>query len=125
VSLAACIVAAALALQSFYGGGAKPVVAEWVPQRVSIPSLPPDDRPVIAQPASSTVYVAAAEATPPQAPPSGPAATRDVAPTANPALPDLTQLLQTIARDLANVERDIEQLKANQQQMTRESSKAI
>jgi chromosome segregation ATPase len=34
-------------------------------------------------------------------------------------------LLQTIARDLANLERTIEQLKANQQQTASDSSKAI
>jgi regulator of replication initiation timing len=34
-------------------------------------------------------------------------------------------LLQTMARDLANLERDIEQLKANQQQIVRDNSKAI
>ena len=39
--------------------------------------------------------------------------------------PDQTQLLQTIARDLANLERTIEQLKANQQQMANDNSKAI
>ena len=35
------------------------------------------------------------------------------------------QLLQTIARDLANLERTIEQLKANQQQVADDNSKAI
>ena len=50
---------------------------------------------------------------------------QDAAPTANTALPDQAELLQTIARDLANVERNIEQLKADQQQMARENSKAI
>ena len=39
--------------------------------------------------------------------------------------PDQTQLLQTIARDLANLERTIEQLKANQQQVASDNSKAI
>ena len=34
-------------------------------------------------------------------------------------------MLQTIARDLANLERTIEQLKANQQQMASDNSKAI
>jgi hypothetical protein len=34
-------------------------------------------------------------------------------------------LLQTIARDLANLERTIEQLKANQQQVASDNSKAI
>jgi exonuclease VII large subunit len=53
------------------------------------------------------------------------AAPQDAAPTAPAALPDQTQLLQTIARDLANLERTIEQLKANQQQMAGDNSKAI
>jgi hypothetical protein len=39
--LAACIVVAALVLQSSYGGGAKLVVARWAPQLVSTPSLSP------------------------------------------------------------------------------------
>ena len=42
--LAACIVVAALVLQSSYGGGAKLVVARWAPQLVSTPSLPPENR---------------------------------------------------------------------------------
>jgi hypothetical protein len=96
--LAACIVVAALVLQSSYGGGAKPVVARWAPQ-----------------PAPSIVQVAAAEAAPPQ----------NAAPTTTAALPDHAQLLQTMARDLANAERDIEQLKANQQQIANDNSKAI
>ncbi len=41
------------------------------------------------------------------------------------APPDQTQLLQKIARDLATLERNIEQLKANQQQMASDNSKAI
>jgi DNA repair exonuclease SbcCD ATPase subunit len=53
------------------------------------------------------------------------AAPKDAAPTAPAALPDHTQLLQTIVRDLANLERNIEQLKANQQQMAGDNSKAI
>ena len=113
--LAACIVVAALVLQSSYGGGAKLVVARWAPQLVSTPSLPPENAPLPAQPAPSFVQVAAAEAAPPQATP--------LAQTAPPA--DHTELLQTMARDLANVERNIEQLKANQQQIASDNSKAI
>ncbi|WP_029079235.1 hypothetical protein [Bradyrhizobium sp. th.b2] len=126
LSLAACIVIAALALQSSYGGEAKLIAARWAPQLVSTPSLPPDDPPLTAQPAPPTVQVAAADAAPPQATPMVQTAPpQDAAPTANTALPDQTQLLQTIAHDLANLERNIEQLKADQQQMARESSKAI
>jgi hypothetical protein len=113
--LAACIVVAALVLQSSYGGGAKPVVARWAPQLVSTPSSPPENAPLPAQPAPSIVQAAAAQAAPPQ----------DAAPTATAALPDPAQLLQTMARELANVERNIEQLKANQQQIASDNSKAI
>jgi hypothetical protein len=121
--LAVCIVVAALALQSSYGAGAKLVVARWAPRLVS--TLPSENPPVPTQPALSTVQVAAAEATPPQASPLPQTAPRDAAPTTTAAPPDQTELLQTMARDLANLEQNIEQLKANQQQIVRDSSKAI
>lgn len=123
--LAACIVVAALVLQSSYSGGPRVVVARWAPQVVSTPSLPPENPQLSAQPAPSIVQVAAAEAAPPQATPVAQAAPQDAAPPAAAAPPDQTQLLQTMARDLANMERSIEQLRANQQQMASDNSKAI
>jgi hypothetical protein len=123
--LAAFIVVAALVLQSSFSGRAKLVVARWAPQLVSTPPLPPENPSFPAQPAPSTVQVAAAEATRPQATPLAQTAPQEAAPTATAALPDHTQSQQTMARDLANVERDIEQLKANQQQMASDTSKAI
>jgi hypothetical protein len=122
--LAACIVVAALVLQSSYGGGAKPVVARLAPQLVSTPSLPPENARLPAQTAPSIVQAAAGEAAPPQATPVAQTAPPNAAPTTT-AAPDPAQLLQTMARDLANVERDIEQLKANQQQIANDYSKAI
>ena len=121
--LVACTIVATLVLQSSYGAGAKLVVARWAPQLVST-SLP-ENPPVPAQPAPSTVQVAAAEATPPQATTLPQTAPQDAPPATTAALPDQMELLQTMARDLANLERNIEQLKANQQQMVRDSSKAI
>jgi hypothetical protein len=121
--LAASIVVATLVLQSTYGAGAKLVVARWAPQLVS--TLPSENPPAPAQPAPSTVQVAAAEAAPPEATPLPQTAPQDTTPTTTAALPDHTELLQTMARDLANLERNIEELKANQQQMVRDSSKAI
>jgi hypothetical protein len=128
--LAACIVVAALVLQSSYGGGPKVVVALWAPQVVSTPSLPPENSPLPAEPAPPAVQVAAAEAAPPQATPVAQAAPQDAAPTVNvptatAALPDHTQLLQTMARDLANLERSIEQLKATQQKIVSDNAKEI
>ena len=81
--------------------------------------------PVPAQPASSDVQVAAAEAAPPQPTRTAQTTTQDAARTATAALPDHTQLLQTMARNLANMERSIEQLKASQQQIASDNSKAI
>jgi hypothetical protein len=127
--LAACIIVAALVLQSSYGRGAKLAVARWAPQLVATPSLPPEHAPPPAQPAPAIVQVAAAEAAPPQATPAvqtaPQTAPKDAAPAAPAAPPDQTQLLETMARDLANMERDIEQLRANQQQIASDNSKAI
>jgi len=122
--LAVCIVVAALALQSSYGAGAKLVAARWAPRLLS--TLPPENPPVLAQPAVSTIQAAAAEATPPQASPLPQTAIpHDAAPTTTAAPHDQTELLQTIARDLANLAQNIEQLKASQQQIVRDNSKAI
>jgi len=123
--LAACIVLAALVLQSSYGGGAKPVVTREAPELASAPSLPPENPPLPAQPTPSIVQVAAAEAAPPQAPPLVQTAPQGAAPTATVAPPDNTQLLQTMARDLADMQRNIEQLRASQQQIVRDNSKAV
>jgi hypothetical protein len=137
--LVACIVAAVLVLPSSYGGGAKLDVTRRALQFVSTPSLPPENAPLPAQPAPSIVQVAAAGAAPPPATPPAPTVSQDATPTAprpapttpqDPmpsatAAPDHTQLLQTIAADLANMQRDIEQLKANQQQSAGENSRAI
>jgi hypothetical protein len=113
--LAACIVVATLVLQSTYGAGPKQLVS----------TLPSENPPAPARPTPSTVQVAAAEATPPQATPLPQVAPQEATPTPTAAHPDQTELLQTMARDLASLERSIEELKANQQQLARDSSKAI
>jgi uncharacterized protein YoxC len=72
------------------------------------------------QPNPSSVQLAAAEPAPPAQ-----IAPHDVTPTAVPVSPEPAKLLQTMARDLANVEREIEQLKASQQQLASDNAKAI
>jgi len=140
--LAACFVVAAL-IGSTYGGG---IVTRWGPQPGSKQSSPPEAPTLAAQSAPALVQVAAAEITPPPAAPqetpsqarslaqaqpapqdaAPPAATAPAAPSpATAAPPDQAALLQKIARDLATLERNIEQLKANQQQTAGENSKAI
>ena len=62
LTLASCTIVAALVLQLSYDDGeAKLIVARWVPQPVSAPTLPPENLPSAAQPAPSTFQVAAAE----------------------------------------------------------------
>ena len=123
--LAACIGLAAIAWQSSYGDAAKPIIAGWAPQLISTLSLPLEKQGLPAQPGRSTVQLAAAEPVPPQPAPSAQTAPQDVAPTAAPVSPELAQLLQTMARDLARVEQGIEQLKANQEQMASDNAKAV
>jgi hypothetical protein len=122
--LAGCIVVAALILQSSYGSGTKPVVALSSPQLASTPLLPPEKPPLPAECRPLIVRAAASEA-PPQVTPVTQPPPQETAPTSTAAIPDQTQLLQTMARDLANVERSIEQLKATQQQMANDNSKDI
>jgi hypothetical protein len=151
LSLAACFVVAALVWQSSYGGGAGPVADPLPPQLVSTASLPPENPPLPVELAPPAVQLlAAVEATPAQATPAGQtapqatpvsetapqatavaqAAPQDAAPTvtvptAAAAPPDHTQLLETIARDLATLQRNVEQLKAVQQQTASDNAKEI
>src|SRR5258708_14881430 len=108
--LAGCIFVAAFVSQSSYGDAAKQIFARWAPQLIA------------AQPSPSTVQVAAAEPVPPQLTPLAQTAPQDVAPAAAPVSPELAQLLQTMARDLATSGQGIEQLKAGQEQMTRDNA---
>ena len=77
-----------------------------------------------AQPGPSGVQLAAATPVLPQSIASAQAAPEDVAPTAAPTLAELAQLLQTMARDLANVEQGIVQLKTSQEESARDNAKA-
>ena len=123
--LAACIGVAA------YGDAAKQIIAKWAPQLVQTSSLPPENRGLPAQPTPPAVQADAAMAAPSQ--PAPLAQTRQpegVAPAAT-LSPESAQLLQTMARDLATVRQENEQLRAsiellktNQEQMTRDNARA-
>jgi hypothetical protein len=123
--LAACIIVAAFVSQSSYGDAAKLTIARWAPQLILTSSLPLENPGLPAQPSPSTVQVAAAEPVPPQPTPSAQTASQGVASTAAPVSPELAQLLQTMARDLANVEQGVKQLKASQEQMASDNAKAV
>jgi len=114
--LAAYIVAAAFVSQSSYGDA----VTRPAPLLVSAFTLPLEKLTLLAQPTPSSVHLAAAEATAPDqgAPP-------DITSKATPNPPEPAKLLQAMARQLADLEREIEQLKASQQQMASDNANAI
>lgn len=114
--LAGYIVAVALVSQSSYGDA----VAGWAPQLISALTLPLEKLMLLSQPNPSSVHLVAAE----QAP-SLQVAPHNLAPTTVPAVTDQAKSLETMARDLANLEREIEQLKANQQQLASDNAAAI
>jgi hypothetical protein len=121
--LAVFIFVGAFVSLSSYGDEAKLMVAQWAPQLISTSSLPIEKPGLPAQPSPSTVQVAAATPGLPQPTASAQTAPQEVAPTAAPISPELTQLLQTMARDLANVQQGIEQLKTSQKELARENGR--
>jgi hypothetical protein len=119
--LAACIGVAAIAWQSpSYRDAARQIIASWAPQLVPILSLI-ENPGLPAHPSPATIQAGTANTAPPEPAPLAQTAPEGVAaPAAAAALsPELTQLLQSTARDLATVGQEIEQLKTSQEQMVR------
>jgi hypothetical protein len=121
--LTGCAGLAAMTWQS-YGDTAKAMIAEWTPQSVLV-SLPMEKLGLSTQATPPSVEAAASDAAPVQAATPTQAAADSAA-----ANTDSTQLLQSMARDLANVSQEvvqlkasIEQLKASQQQISRDAAK--
>ena len=123
--LAGCIFVAAFALQSSYGDAVRPIIALWPLQLVPTSSQLLEKPGLSAQPIPSAVQLATAEPIPPQPTPSAQTAPQDIAPTTAPVSPEVAQLLQTIVRDLANLEQRIDQLKTGQDQMASDNAKAV
>jgi hypothetical protein len=131
--LTACIGGAAIAWQSS-GTVAKQIIAKWAPKLILTSLLSPETPAPPAQSAPPAVQADTATAATPQpatpqpaapqpAAPPAQAASEGVAPPAAAPSPDSTQLLQSMARDLAGARQEIEQLKANQEQMSRDISR--
>jgi len=120
--LAACIGVAAIASHSSYGDAAKEIIARWTPQRIATSSPPLETLGLAVQPSPPAVQPAAAKTAPSQPALLAQSAPEDVAPTAAVLPPELKQLLQSMARDLATLGQGIEQLKAGQEQMARDNA---
>jgi hypothetical protein len=131
LALLGCIGVAAMAGQSpSSGDAAKQMIARWAPQLVPTLLLTLESPGLPAQRAPLAVRASAASAAPPQPAPMAQIAPQGVVPPDSALSPDSAQLLQSMARDLATVGQRIEQLKASidqlkagQQQMSREIAK--
>ena len=120
--LAACLAVAALVSQ-LSRDGVMLIAARWMPQRVSTSFSPPTNPPQSAQP-SPSFKLTTAEAAPVQAAPLARSGPQDAEPSVA-RVSELTQLQQATARDVANLKREIEQLKVNQDQIATDNSKDI
>jgi len=119
--LAVCIGVAGVVWQA-YGDAAKQMIARWTPQLVATSSPPPENPGLPEQPNPPAVQANAGKAAPPQPAPPAQAAAEGVAPAA--AAPESAVLLESMARELASARQEIDQLKASQEQMSREIAKA-
>jgi uncharacterized membrane protein YccC len=122
---ATCIIGAALMSQSSYGEAARPIIARWAAPYVGSVSWPQstnDELP--AGPGPSSVRLSSAEAAPALATLAAPAAPQGNASPAVLSSSELTQLLQTMARDLSTLQQGIEQLKASQERLASDNAKA-
>jgi hypothetical protein len=108
--LALCIGVAAAAWQA-YGDTAKQMIAGWTPQFV-LTSPTPENPGLAEQPGPSAIQASAEQAAPAQ-----PAAAESAAPAAAALAAEPSQSLQSMARDLAAAQQQIEQLKASIEQL--------
>jgi len=110
----ACLVVAALVSL---------IAVRWTPQRVSTSFSQPSNPPLSAQPGPPFKLIAA-ESVPAQAAPLARTRPQDAAPAAA-GVSELMQLQQATARDVADLKREVEQLKVKQDQLATDNSKAI
>jgi len=117
--LTAGICTAAFAWQS-HGETIRPMISRWAPQ-LAAAALSPSETPKLAdQQSPPAVQLAAADAAVSQLPPPAQTAPQDAA--VAPIAAEQTELLQTMARDLASVQQEIERLKAGQAELARETA---
>jgi len=113
--LTAGVCFAAFASQS-YGETARQMISRWAPQLASsLPSAAPELATQQSRPAVQVADAAIAQLSP-----SAQTAPQETA--SAPIPPEVTQSLQTMERDLASVQHEIEQLKASQAELARENA---
>ncbi len=121
--LAACILGAAFASQ-FGSEATRQMMSRWAPQAVSASVLPNEKTQASVEPDVPALRGATADATLSQPPPAAQTTPQEAAPPAAAIPAELTQLLETMSHDLANVLQKIDELKASQDQLARDQASA-
>ena len=117
--LTAGICTAAFAWHS-YGETARPMITRWMPQLAAASALPEETPKLAAEPTPPGVQLAAADTAISQLPAPVQSVAQD--PAASPTPSETAELLQTMARDLASLRQEVEQLKAGQEALARETA---
>jgi hypothetical protein len=131
--LVACIIGGAIVWQSSYGHAARLIIAQWTPSLISTSAPALEKSEAAAEPTSQpAAQTAVADATtqpstpqaqavtaPAQAAPQAP---QDVATASASLPPEQSQLLQTMARDLAAAQQKIAELRTSQEQLARDNA---
>jgi hypothetical protein len=118
--LTMCIMAAAFVWQSSYHDGAKQVVARWAPEFV-LASLAKSEEPAVDPESSRSVQAdlqtspQQIASTPPQVPP-GPVAATGAASF------EARELIEDIKRELADVEQQIDKIRAGQERVVKDNA---
>ena len=130
-TLTALLLAGSIAVTAFawrsWGDTAQKQIAKWATQAVLTATQSPDEPAPAAQPVQPELQAVAANVESAQPAP----VAESAPPTAAAPSPDSTQLLQSMARDVASLGQEVEQLKASiaqikagQEQMSRDVAKA-
>lgn len=124
--LALSVIVGAAAWQS-YGGAATRMVARWVPQLGSAPSASPPDSGIAEQPSPAGVKVSEPVAAPEQSAeraPQGAVPAAAASPAEAPTLESMARDVATLGQKVEQLQATIEQLKASQDQISRDVAKS-
>jgi hypothetical protein len=117
------IVGGAIVWQSSYGHAARRIIAQWTPSLISTSAPAAEKSEAAAEPNSQpAAQTAVADATTQPTTAAAQAAPQDAAPASASLPPEQSQLLQTMARDLADAQQKIAELRTSQEQLARDNA---
>ena len=123
--LAAFICVAAIGSQLSYSGTGRLIITRWMPQLIPTSAQLLEKSGAPTQPSPATVHAVTTEPAPAQPATPDQTASQDVAPTTASVPSEFNRLVQTMARDLVNVEQGIEQLKSRLDQIASDNAQAV